>query len=135
MFTRALGGRLRLGLTVWAHMPEHRQHQDGKTRKPDNADESIQSQSIDECHASTVEQRCAKLIGELCGHRHRTAEGFLGGPGRFRYDAWRQGSGQLAAVDGKAEAAKDREAKRPTELSTGFRKRRRRPCPLRRSSS
>src|SRR6266545_6627049 len=82
--------------------------------------------------AGRGQQRGADIGGELPSDAHRTAEGVAGGRRGLAGDAGREAAGQVGAVGGHADAAKDRDAERAAELAAGLRDARGRPGPLER---
>jgi hypothetical protein len=117
-----------LGLGACGHRPEQDRGRHGDADRDHGAEPSGQLQAEDERLAGRVQQRRAAPARQLRGDADRAAEGVARGGGGLARDRGRQGIGQLATVDGDADAAQDRDAERAAELGAGLRDPRGRPA-------
>jgi hypothetical protein len=80
--------------------------------------------------ACGIDQFGTELTGKLAGDFDGYPDRILRGLRRVGRDAGRKCVHDLAAIDGDADAAEDRDPQCPAKLGAGPRDTRRRPCPL-----
>jgi hypothetical protein len=121
-----VGGRLRgrllagFGLGGDRYRPQQDRGHDRHHHRDRGAERDGQLHPPDERLPGRVQQRDAESLGQPRGDADGAAQGVARDRGGVAGDARREGPGQLAAVDGHADAAKDGDPERAAELRAGL---------------
>jgi hypothetical protein len=123
------------GVELWIRgrggwFPQQAGDRDGEADRDRDADRRGGVQALSERCSSRIEQRRAEVTGQSGRDPDRAAEGVTRGRRRLGRDSGWDPVGHPAAVERDADAAQDRDAKRPAELPAGLRDRRCGPRPL-----